>query len=99
MGTCCPGRPGTPGLDGNLDGTAPGRAAAVGRGGAGGFTRAPGGKGFQFGLGAEAVLVAEVGCVCRAAGVGEAAAGRALAGTGGAAGGFATAGAAGAVGF
>lgn len=55
MGTGCPGRPGAPGLAGNLDCGAPGRAAG-GRTGAGGFTRAPGGNGFQLGFGAEAFV-------------------------------------------
>jgi hypothetical protein len=88
-GTCCPGRPGAPARDGNLDGAAPGRAlTVVGRSGAGGFTRAPGGKGFQFGLGAD--FAEEVGCIvapCRADTAGRAAAG------GGVAAGFAPAGA------
>src|SRR5712692_7548297 len=97
-GTCCPGRPGAPGRDGNLDCETPGRALAVGRTGAGGFTRAPGGKGFQFGLGADfAEEVAWVVAPCRAEAAGEVA-DRADA-AGGAGAGFATAGTRGATGF
>ena len=47
--TGCPGRPAVPVLAGLRD-VAPARAPAAGRELAGGFTRAPGGSGFQFGL-------------------------------------------------
>lgn len=49
--TGCIGRPCPPGRCGNFDCGPPGRWPVIGRGGAGGFTRAPGGSGFQFGLG------------------------------------------------
>jgi hypothetical protein len=74
--TGCPGRPGAPGRCGNLDGGPPGLWLVEGRGGAGGFTRAPGGSGFQLGFGgaltgatgravadfAPACAAGEVGC-------------------------------------